>query len=301
MFPFTFLVFIFGTIIGSFLNVVIDRADMKESPVKGHSFCPYCHKILAWWELIPVFSFFLLRGKCSSCKHKLSWQYPLVEAGTGLSFVFLFWRFFRFPFINFSLLQNITFENLFIFLIFCIWLYWIAVLIIVSVYDFKKYLILNEVLVPAIIFSFFWKIILGFLIQKEFFYFIPYLTHFLGEKSFIFGYYPYEYVCFICMFFGIIFACGIISFLVWITKEKAMGWGDAILALFLGIILGWPEILVAFIIAFLSGGVVALVLLFLKRKTMKSYLPFAPFLSFGALTVMFFGDIIIEKYLSLLF
>ncbi len=297
MFSSTFLVFIFGTIIGSFLNVVIDRADMKESPVKGHSFCSYCHKILFWWELIPVFSFFLLRGKCFSCKHKLSWQYPLVEVGTGLSFVFLFWRFFRFPFINFSLLQNITFESLFIFLTFCIWLYWIAVLIIISVYDFKKYLILNEVLVPAIIFSFFWKIILGFLIQKEFFYFIPYLTHFLGEKSFIFGYYSY----FICMFFGIIFACGIISFLVWITKEKAMGWGDAILALFLGIILGWPEVLVAFIIAFLSGGVVALTLLFLKRKTMKSYLPFAPFLSFGALTVMFFGDIIIERYLSLLF
>ena len=111
MFPFTFLVFIFGTIIGSFLNVVIDRADMKESPVKGHSFCPYCHKILTWWELIPVFSFFLLRGKCSSCKYNLSWQYPLVEAGTGLSFVFLFWRFLRFPFINFSLLHGTYFSR----------------------------------------------------------------------------------------------------------------------------------------------------------------------------------------------
>jgi len=297
MFPLTFLVFIFGTIIGSFLNVVIDRADMKESPVKGHSFCPYCYKRLAWWELIPVLSFFLLKGKCFSCKHKLSWQYPLVEAGTGLFFVFLFWRFFRFPFINLSLLQNISFENLFIFSIFFIWLYWIAVLIIISVYDLKKYLILNEVLVPAIIFSFFWKVILGFLIKKEFFYFIPYLNHFLGEKNFIFGYYSY----YISMFFGIIFACGIISFLVWITKEKAMGWGDAILALFLGIILGWPEVLVALIIAFLSGGAVALILLFLKKKTMKSYLPFAPFLSFGALTVMCFGDIILEKYLALLF
>lgn len=297
MIPLSFLVFIFGTIIGSFLNVVIDRADMKESPVKGHSFCPHCYKTLAWWELIPVLSFFLLKGKCSSCKHKLSWQYPLVETGTGLFFVFLFWRLFRFPLINLSLLQNITFESLFIYLIFFIWLYWISVLIIISVYDLKKYLILNEVLLPAIIFSFFGKIILGFLIQKQSFYFISYLTHFLGDKSFIFGYYSY----FISMFFGIIFACGVISFLAWVTKEKAMGWGDAILALFLGIILGWPEVLVALMIAFLSGGSVALVLLFFKKKTMKSYLPFAPFLSFGALTVMFFGDIIIEKYLSLLF
>ena len=147
MIPLSFLVFIFGTIIGSFLNVVIDRADMKESPVKGHSFCPHCHKTLAWWELIPILSFFLLKGKCSSCKHKLSWQYPLVETGTGLFFALLFWRFLRFPLINFSLLQNITFENLFIYLVFFVWLYWIAVLIIISVYDFKKYLILNEVLI----------------------------------------------------------------------------------------------------------------------------------------------------------
>lgn len=297
MFLLAFLVFIFGTIIGSFLNVVIDRADMKESPAKGHSFCPYCYKTLVWWELIPVLSFFLLKGKCFSCKHKLSWQYPLVESGTGLFFVFLFWRFFRFPFVNFPLLQNITFETLFIYLIFFIWLYWIAVLIVVSIYDLKKYLILNDVLVPAIFFSFFWKIILGFLIQRHFFYFIPYLTNFLGDKNYIFGYYSY----FISMFFGIIFAAGIISFLVWITKEKAIGWGDAILALFLGIILGWPDVLIALIIAFLSGGSVALVLLLLKNKTMKSYLPFAPFLSFGALTVMFFGDIIVEKYLALLF
>jgi len=290
--------FVFGTIIGSFLNVVIDRADIKESPLKGNSFCPHCHKTLSWWELIPILSFFLLRGKCFSCKHKLSWQYPLVESGTGLFFALLFWRLLRFPFINLSLLlQNITLENLLIFFIFFFWLYWLVVLIVISVYDFKKYLIFNEVLIPAIVLSFFWKIVLGFLVQKQSFYFLPYLNNFLGDKSFIFGYYSY----FFSWFLGIIFAFGIISFLAWITKEKAMGWGDAILALFLGIILGWPEILVALIIAFLTGGAVALVLLFFKKKTMKSYLPFAPFLSFGAVTVMLFGDIIVEKYLSLLF
>jgi len=103
------------------------------------------------------------------------------------------------------------------------------------------------------------------------------------------------------LFLGILFFCGIISLLAWVTKEKAMGWGDAILAFFLGLILGWPESLIALIIAFLLGGGVALVLLALKKKTMKGYVPFAPFLSLGALTVMFFGDIIIEKYLALLF
>lgn len=297
IFLLAFLVFIFGTIIGSFLNVVIDRADMKESPVKGHSFCPHCHKTLTWWELIPILSFFLLGCKCSSCKHKLSWQYPLVETGTGLFFVFLVLRFFRFQFASFYLLQNISFENLLIFLIFFFWLYWIAVLIIISVYDFKKYLILNEVLIPAIILSFVWKIALGFLVQKQSFYFLSYFVRFLGDKNFIFGYYSY----FTSLFLGIIFSCGIISLLAWATKEKAMGWGDAILALFLGIILGWPEALMALIIAFLSGGGIALILLIFSKKTMRSYVPFAPFLSFGAMTVMCFGDIIVEKYLTLLF
>ena len=292
--PFFFLL---GTIIGSFLNVVVDRADTKESPLKGGSYCPHCRKPLVWWELIPIFSFLFLKGRCSSCKHKLSWQYPLVEAITGLFFAFIVLRFSRFSFSGLYLFQNINLENALIGLNFLFWFYWISVLIVVSVYDLKKYLILNEVLIPAIIITLIWKVALGFLIQKNSFFFLSYFTRFLGDKSFLFGYYSY----FSSLFFGIISFCGLISFLAWVTKEKAMGWGDAILAFFLGSVLGWPESLIALIIAFLIGGSVALILLILKKKTMKGYVPFAPFLSFGTLAIILFGDIIIEKYLALLF
>ena len=79
-----------------------------------------------------------------------------------------------------------------------------------------------------------------------------------------------------------------------------MGWGDAILAIFIGLILGWPGAMIALIIAFLSGGFSSLILMLLKKKTLKSYLPFAPFLSLGVVTVMLFGDIIIKGYLSIL-
>ncbi|MDD5760661.1 MAG: prepilin peptidase [Candidatus Pacebacteria bacterium] len=285
-----------GTIIGSFLNVVIDRADTKESPFKGVSYCPYCRKRLVWWELVPILSFIFLKGKCSSCRHKLSWQYPIVETITGLLFAFVALRFSRFSFAGPSLYLNINFENILILLNFLFLLYWVAVLIVISVYDLKRYLILNEVLIPAIIISFAWRIILGFLIEKQSFYFLPYFTHFLGSQSFLFGYYSY----FSSLFIGIIFFSGIISLLAWATKEKAMGWGDALLAFFIGVILGWPESLIALIIAFLIGGGVALILLILKKKTMKGYIPFAPFLSFGALTVILFGDIIIENYLAFL-
>lgn len=291
-----FLVFVFGTIIGSFLNVVVDRADTPESPWSGRSFCPHCRRKLRWWELIPVLSFFILQGKCASCHKKISWQYPAVEAGTGLIFALLFWRFCRFPFVNLSLLHDFTGEHLLMWLILAVWWYWAAVLIVVSVYDLKKYLILNEALMPAMIFSFFWKIFLGFLFARQSFYFAPDLSRFLGEQNFLFGHYSY----FTSMFLGMACAGGIIAFLAWATQEKAMGWGDAVLAVFLGIILGWPETLIALIVSFLIGGIVALVLICLKKKSMKSYLPFAPFLSLGTLTVMCFGDIIMEQYLSLL-
>lgn len=294
---FLFIVsFIFGTIIGSFINVLVDRVDTKESPFRGRSFCPYCHKTLAWWEMVPVLNYFYLKGKCSSCHHKLVIQYPVVEFCTGLFFALVFWRFFRFPLINLHLFLNLNLENLLLLISFFFWLYWIFVFLIISIYDFKKYLILSEVLIPAMMISLFWRIFLGVMISIKHFTFLPQINLLLGSQAYVFGNYSY----FISLILGTIFSGGLISLLVYSTKEKAMGWGDTIVAIFIGIILGWPEAVIALIIAFLSGGFVSLILMALKKKTMKSYLPFAPFLSFGAVTVMLFGDIIIKGYLSLL-
>ena len=294
---FLFIVsFIFGTIIGSFINVLVDRTDAKESAFKGHSFCPYCHKILAWWEMVPVLNYFYLKGRCSSCHHKLSIQYPIVEFLTGLFFSLTIWRFGRFPLINLHLFTNLNWESILILINLFFWFYWLFVFLVISLYDLKKYLILNEVLIPAIIISFLWRVCLGIILQIKQFVFLSQLTHFLGSQNYVFGYYPY----FMSLILGISMSAGLIAALVYLTKEKAMGWGDAILAVFIGIILGWPEALIALIIAFLSGGFASLLLMVLKKKTIKSYLPFAPFLSLGAVTVMLFGDIIIKGYLSIL-
>jgi len=157
-------------------------------------------------------------------------------------------------------------------------------------------LILSEILMPAMVISFFWRIFLGVVIFIKHFAILPQTNLLLGSQTYVFGNYPY----FISLILGAIFSGGLISLLVYLTKEKAMGWGDAIVAIFIGIILGWPEAVIALIIAFLSGGFVSLILMALKKKTIKSYLPFAPFLSFGAVTVMLFGDIIIKGYLSIL-
>ncbi len=82
------LIFIFGTIIGSFLNVVILRYGRKT--LNGRSVCPICGKKLRWFDLIPLLSFLFLRGKCRDCHKKISWRYPVVEIVTGALFLLIF-------------------------------------------------------------------------------------------------------------------------------------------------------------------------------------------------------------------
>ncbi|MBI5019121.1 prepilin peptidase [Candidatus Gottesmanbacteria bacterium] len=84
------IVFIFGLVIGSFLNVVIDRLPRGENIVWKPSHCDHCKKPLRWYELIPVISFLFLGGKCARCKKRLSYQYPLIELVSGISFVLLY-------------------------------------------------------------------------------------------------------------------------------------------------------------------------------------------------------------------
>lgn len=114
--------FIFGTIIGSFLNVVIYRYNSGTSPLTGRSHCFSCGKTLSWNELIPVASFLAAKGRCAGCGVRLSWQYPIVETLTGLVFVAVF------------LLGKSTFETTLLLIIF-------STLIVVGVYDLRHQII----------------------------------------------------------------------------------------------------------------------------------------------------------------
>ena len=84
------LVFVFGLLVGSFLNVVIHRMPRGESVVRPRSKCPGCAKTISWQRNIPVFSFLFLRGKCGECDAKISWRYPLVELTTAVIALALF-------------------------------------------------------------------------------------------------------------------------------------------------------------------------------------------------------------------
>ncbi len=84
-----FFCFIFGALIGSFLNVVIYRMPKGESVVTPRSSCPQCKNLIKWYENIPILSYVVLRGKCSNCLTKISIRYPLIELIVGIIAVYL--------------------------------------------------------------------------------------------------------------------------------------------------------------------------------------------------------------------
>ncbi len=87
------LVAILGSLWGSFANVCIYRLPLKGGVVKGRSFCPKCKKKILWYENIPILSYFILGGKCSKCKKKISTQYLIVEAISIISFLIIYYLF----------------------------------------------------------------------------------------------------------------------------------------------------------------------------------------------------------------
>lgn len=128
------LSFIFGAIIGSFLNVVAIRFNTGKG-IGGRSMCMSCGKTLTWKELVPIFSFIAQKGACKKCRSKISWQYPLVEFIAGAIFVLIF---FTFPPI--SVLAGIT--TLIQIIAGCL-------LLVISVYDIK-----HKIIPDALVYTF---------------------------------------------------------------------------------------------------------------------------------------------------
>lgn len=123
-----------GLAIGSFLNVLIFRSDELKSVLNSRSHCMHCKKEIRWYDLIPVISYILLRGKCRNCGKNISIQYPLVEAGTAGVFLSLYLTF------------GMTWQAVFYALIF-------SIMIVIFIYDLKTQYILDVFSWPALILS----------------------------------------------------------------------------------------------------------------------------------------------------
>lgn len=241
----TLIFLLLGLIVGSFLNVVILRHNTGRT-LSGRSGCLSCGRKLKWYELLPVLSFIIQKGRCRGCQAKISWQYPIVELSTAILFALIYcligWQ---------------------------IWLliiYWLiaCLLVIITAYDFK-----HQIIPDRFVFAF---IALG-------------LIKVIFSDAVI--------------WWGLVggLTTSLPLFLLWaVSRGRWLGFGDVKLALGIGLLLGVTAGLSALMLAFWIGAGIGLILigwgktqLWRKGKsyTMKSEIPFAPFLILGFWLVFF--------------
>lgn len=245
-------VFAFGLLIGSFLNVVILRMNTGRTVVKGRSKCARCNQALAWHDLIPVISFLGLRGKCRQCRTPISFQYPIVELVTGIVFVVLYAQ----------LVMPFFFDG-FAWMSFAFSCVIAGLLIVITVYDLMHKIIPDSVVYPFILLA------IGSIVWKA--------IYFPG-----FAVLP-------ALFGGVVVALPF--FLLWFfSKGKLMGFGDVKLALGMGWLLGLSGGLAALLLSFWFGGAIGLILLAISRKhSLRSEVPFAPFMIAAVFVVGVWG------------
>lgn len=260
------ILFIFGTAVGSFLNVIIYRTRLGETWIKGRSRCDDCKKTIAWYDNVPLLSYVLLGAKCRFCKKPLSISHPVVEGLTGILFVwwyvagFLFFQLSQQPF---NVLQP---------------LFWLAVgliLLVITIVDLREMIIPDSAVVALFILTLLYRLGLTAVGVMQ----VADLRNALVSMV----------------------LAGLFFFLLWLgTKGRGMGFGDVKLAFPLALLLGWPKVLVWIFLAFTIGAVVGVVLMALGRVKFKQAVPFGPFLVLGTLLSLIWGDALIAWYLGML-
>ena len=238
------------------------------------SYCPECRKQIAWYDNIPVLSFIILKGKCRYCQKKISWQYPSVELITGVLFVLAFISNFQFSIFNFQTIFNFQFLPAGHYTIFNIIaltrdFFVISVMIVIFIYDLRWYLILDKVTIPTGIVVLLFNLALGLNLWNLL------ISGIIGGSFFL------------------------IQFL--ISKGKWVGGGDIRLGALMGLILGWPYVMLAIFLAYVIGSVVAIGLLISRKKKWGSMVPMGIFLSTATIIILFWGEFILNWYLGFLY
>lgn len=266
----TIFMFIMGLVWGSFLNVVIFRTSHGSSPLSGRSICPKCKHQLAWFYNIPLLSFALLQGKCAYCHKKISIRYPIIEALTGVMFVWWFvmgFNFFRLVGSPWSFIQPV---------------FWLIVgMVLLSIF-------MTDLLYTVIPFS-----LNLMLFSLSLFYRVGLVSFGIMQiKDFWLALLSGGALCLLFILMQVITKK--------IKKVDGMGLGDILLAPSLGLLLGWPKIIPGVFISFVTGALVGIALLLSKKKKLSQYLPFGPFLIIGTVVSLVWGGQIWAWYLGLL-
>jgi leader peptidase (prepilin peptidase) / N-methyltransferase len=268
--------FVLGLLVGSFLNVCISRLP-RENPAERsiltpRSHCPHCKTPIAWYHNIPLLSYLLLKGRCASCKARISPIYPAVEFLTGLLFLACLMQFG----VSIAALK---------WAIFCCVM---IVLVFTDIFD----RILPD---PVNFFGLGAGLLLSFFLEPA----DAMATWFAGK---IFAYPPPSPVL---SFVDTIFGAALGGGLLWLVGEvylkwrgrEGMGFGDVKMMLMAGSFLGPLRTFLTILAGSLLGSVLGMLFILLRRKDSEYELPFGTFLGVAALLVVFFGNPVLEWYL----
>lgn len=244
-----FLVFIFGLLFGSFLNVCIYRIPANKSIVSPPSACPNCGYQLAWYDNIPVLSFIFLRGKCRKCKTEISLRYPMIEMLSGVVTLLLYVFF------------GLTLQFFFVVII-------AFILIIITFIDIDHKLIHNRIVIVMLSIGLIYELVVRP---------VSLLDALIG-----------------------FFAASVPLLLIAILSKGGIGGGDIKLMAVVGIFLGWQGVLLALFIGAVTGAIMGVIGIILKKKKRKDVIPFGPFLCLGIITTIVYGQQLIDMYINLI-
>jgi len=248
-----FIIFAFGSIVGSFLNVCIYRIPRNLSIVVPSSRCPSCNIPIRFYDNIPVASYVFLGGKCRACRAKISVRYPLVELLNALLYVAVFWRFgagWHTP----------------VYFIFC------SALIVITFIDLDFQVIPDRITIPGIPIG----LAAGSFLLPD-----PFIRYsLLGLKSSLMG----------------LLAGGGLYYAIAVLSRGGMGGGDIKMMAMVGALMGWKAVLLTTFLGSLTGSVLGLFLMLFRGKGRKTKIPFGPFLAFGSLVTLFWGQEIFDWY-----
>lgn len=248
------IVFLIGSAVGSFVNVLVSRSVEGKNWATGRSHCDACGKTLRWYDLFPLFSYIAYRGKSRCCGKKLSLAHPLVEGLFGALFVW--WLVVGFVFFRLATTPGIVLQPLF-------WLGIGVLLLILAVADALYGVILMPILWVAAAWIYGYRLALA-------------MT----------GVYRWEDL-------GLTIMAGLLSFLfLWllrvITKGRGMGDGDPYLAFVTGSLLSGMAAFWGMLLSFTLGSIWGIGLLILGNKKLGQTLPFGPFLVIAAFVTLLF-------------
>jgi len=245
--------------VGSFLNLCIDRLPHGGSIIKPPSHCESCGKSLTPLDLVPIFSYILLRGRCRHCGTGIPPRILVVEVATASLFPLLAW--------HFGLGAELAFS-----------IFYTSIFLLIFFIDLEQQIVLYAVVIPGIalafVFSFFWT---GF---EEYW---PQTGPGITLSALLGG------------------AVGAALMLLpnLLTRGRGMGLGDAYLAGLIGLVVGFPLVLVGLMTGILAGGLIAVSLLAVRLVKRRTAIPFGPFLVAGAMAALVWGDRIINWWWSL--